>query len=81
MTSKFYTYLLLTENNKFYCGYTNNLEKRLENHKNGSASKFTRANKPLNYIYTREFETKSEAMREEARIKKLTRKEKEALIV
>lgn len=76
----FYTYIILTENNKLYCGYTNDLEKRFQSHLNGTASKFTRANKPLKYVYTKEYLTKSEAMREECRIKKLTRKQKEELI-
>jgi len=77
---KFYTYILLTVNNKLYCGYTDNLEKRFENHLNGTASKFTRANKPVKIVYNKEYLTKSEAMKEEYRIKKLTRVQKEQLI-
>ncbi|EKE04772.1 MAG: hypothetical protein ACD_20C00004G0001 [uncultured bacterium] len=81
MTYKsFYTYILLTVNNKLYCGYTDDLDKRFQQHLSGKASKFTRANKPLKYVYTREYQTKSEAMKEEYRIKKLTRKQKEELI-
>lgn len=80
MTQKHYTYLLLTENNKLYCGYTNDLEKRFQNHLSGKASKFTRANKPLKIAYAQAFETKSEALKEECRIKKLTRSQKEKLI-
>ncbi|OGI27849.1 MAG: hypothetical protein A2287_00800 [Candidatus Melainabacteria bacterium RIFOXYA12_FULL_32_12] len=76
----FYTYILLTVNNKFYCGYTDNLEKRFQQHLSGKASKFTRANKPLKFIYTREYLTKSDAMKEEYRIKRLSRKQKEELI-
>lgn len=78
---KFYTYILLTINNKLYCGYTDNLEKRFELHLSGMASKFTRANKPVKYVYKREYLTKSEAMKEECRIKKLSRKQKEELIL
>lgn len=77
---RFYTYILLTVNNKLYCGYTDNLERRFQAHLDGKASKFTRANKPVKFVYTKEFLTKSEAMREECRIKKLTRKQKETLI-
>jgi len=77
---KFYTYILLTINNKLYCGYTDNLEKRFENHLNGTASKFTMANKPVKIVYSKEYLTKSEAMKEEYRIKKLTRVQKEKLI-
>jgi len=77
---KFYTYILLTINNKLYCGYTDDLEKRFESHLNGTASKFTRANKPVKIVYSNEYLTKSEAMREEYRIKKLSRQQKEKLI-
>ena len=51
---KFYTYILLTVNNKLYCGYTDDLEKRFENHLSGTASKFTRANKPVKIVYSKE---------------------------
>ena len=77
---KFYTYILLTINNKLYCGYTDDLEKRFESHLNGTASKFTRANKPVKIVYSKEYSTKSEAIKEEYRIKKLTRLQKELLI-
>jgi putative endonuclease len=81
MPDKFYTYLLLTENNKLYCGYTDDLEKRFKAHTGGKASRFTRANKPLKIVYYEEHLTKSEAMKSEARIKKLTRKQKEKLMI
>ena len=80
MDKKFYTYILLTENNTFYCGYTDNPKERFEKHKAGLAAKYTRANKPIKFVYLKEFSTKSEAMKEECRIKKLTRKQKEILI-
>ncbi|MEI8390789.1 MAG: GIY-YIG nuclease family protein [bacterium] len=77
---KFYTYILLTVNNKLYCGYTDDLRKRFESHLNGTASKFTKANKPVKIVYSKEYKTKSEAMKEEYRIKGLTRKQKDDLI-
>lgn len=77
---KFYTYLILTENNTLYCGYTDDPKSRFEKHKAGLAAKYTRANKPVKMVYLKEFETKSEALKEECRIKKLSRTQKEALI-
>jgi len=76
MEKKYYTYVLLTEHNTLYCGYTDDVEKRFEKHLSGKGAKYTRANKPVKIIYTAEFETKSEAIKEEIRIKKLTRLEK-----
>lgn len=77
---RFFTYILLTTNNKLYCGYTDDLEKRFQQHLSGKASKFTRANRPVKIVYTKEHSTKSEAMKEECRIKSLTRRQKEELI-
>lgn len=77
---KYYVYIILTTTNKYYCGYTDNVEKRYRLHCEGKGAKFTRANKPLKLVYVKEFETKQEATKEEYRIKQLTRKEKEDII-
>ena len=72
----YYTYLLLTESGALYCGYTDDVEKRFQKHLSGKGAKYTRANKPLKIVYTKEFENKSDAMKEEFRIKKLSHEEK-----
>lgn len=76
MKKKYYTYIILTKDNTLYCGYTDDLEKRFEAHKNGTGAKYTRAHKPVKILYTACFDTKSEAMKEEYRIKHLKREEK-----
>lgn len=76
----YYTYMLLIENGSLYCGYTDNVEKRFQKHISGKGAKYTRAHKPIKIVYSKEFCTKSEAMKEEARIKKLSHKEKLELI-
>lgn len=76
MEKKYYTYVILTENNTLYCGWTDDVQKRFEKHLCGKGAKYTRANKPLKIIYTAEFDSKSEAMKEEYRIKHLSREEK-----
>lgn len=70
----------MTENNKLYCGYTDDVEKRFQKHVEGTAAKYTRANKPIKIVYIKEFENKNDAMKEEHRIKKLTRIQKDTLI-
>ncbi len=77
---KYYVYIILTVTDKLYCGYTDDVEKRYKQHISGKGAKFTRANKPLKLLYTKEFETKSQAQKEEYRIKHLTRKNKLQLI-
>ncbi len=80
MQKSYYTYIILTEKNTLYCGYTDDVEKRFQAHLDGRGAKYTRANKPIRVVYQKEFASKSEAMKEEARIKKLTHQEKLAII-
>ena len=80
VNKKYYVYIILTVNNKLYCGYTDDVERRYKLHKEGKGAKFTRANKPFKLVYTKEFGNKQDAQKEEYRIKHLSRKQKEALI-
>lgn len=75
-----YTYILKCADNSLYCGWTNNLEKRLAAHNSGTASKYTRTRRPVELIYYEEFETKQQAMSREFHIKRMTRQEKIKLI-
>ncbi|MDD3593938.1 MAG: GIY-YIG nuclease family protein [Candidatus Gastranaerophilales bacterium] len=80
MPKSYFVYILLTQNNTYYCGYTDDVEARFKKHLEGKASKYTRAFKPVKVVYSQEFATKSEAMKEELRIKALTREQKDLLI-
>jgi putative endonuclease len=60
-----------------YTGITKDPHKRLEKHNSGEGAKNTRAGKGLWYMaYVKRYPNKSEASKEEARIKKLNRKTK-----
>ncbi len=76
----FFVYLLECRDGSFYCGQTNDLEKRLDLHNKGVASKYTSRKRPVRLIYSEEYATRSEAMKREYQIKQLTRKEKEELV-
>ena len=76
----YYIYVLLTERNTYYCGYTDDVEKRFKKHKQGLGAKYTRAFKPVKIVYTAKFNTKSEAMKAEKKFKKLPRLKKENVI-
>lgn len=80
MNKKYYIYILLTEQNTLYCGYTDDVEKRFQTHLAGKGAKYTRSHKPVKIVYQQEFNTKSEAMKEERRIKRLSHKDKLELI-
>ena len=77
---KAYTYLLRCADGTLYCGWTNDIEKRLAAHNSGKASKYTRSRLPAELVYLEVFETKQEAMSREAQIKRLSRRQKLALI-
>lgn len=76
MDKKYYTYVILTENNTLYCGYTDDVEKRFEAHKSGKGAKYTRSYKPKKIVYQACFDTKEEAMKEERRIKAMSKEQK-----
>lgn len=77
---KHYVYVLLTERNTYYCGYTNDIEKRFEKHKLGLGAKYTKAFKPIKIVFKKEFSSKSEALKAEIKFKNLKRNKKEAII-
>src|SRR5215212_9645197 len=66
-----FVYLLRCADGTLYCGWSTDPERRLGQHQAGSASRYTRTRRPLELVYTREFASRSEAMREEVRIKRL----------
>jgi putative endonuclease len=75
-----YTYLLRCSDGTYYCGWTNDLDKRLAAHNSGKGAKYTKTRRPVELVYYETFETKQEAMSREYHIKRLTRAEKEELV-
>tara|TARA_B100002019_G_C21112784_1_gene519302 strand:+ start:342 stop:587 length:246 start_codon:yes stop_codon:yes gene_type:complete len=73
-------YMLLCDDNTIYTGITNDLKKRFENHISGKGAKYLRGRKPLEIVYTENFQNRSMATKREIEIKKLNRRKKEALI-
>ncbi|MDO5707874.1 MAG: GIY-YIG nuclease family protein, partial [Andreesenia angusta] len=75
-----YVYILRCSDNTLYTGWTNNLYERLKKHNEGNGAKYTRARLPVELVYVEEYETKSEAMKREYQIKKMSRRKKLLLI-
>ena len=75
-----YVYILKCKDDTYYTGYTVSLERRLEEHQLGLASKYTRGRTPVELVYWESLATKSEAMQREYQIKKLNRTGKQRLI-
>ncbi|MGQ3891312.1 GIY-YIG nuclease family protein [Legionella sp. CNM-4043-24] len=77
----FWVYILHCQNNTYYTGYTNDMDKRYQAHCSGQGSKYTRSFKPTRIALCWPVDgDKSLAMHLERCIKKLSRQEKEALI-
>jgi len=74
-----FVYLLRCSDGSLYCGWTNDVQRRLVEHEAGTASRYTRSRRPVKVAWWAEMASRSEAMREEARIKRLSRAEKLAL--
>lgn len=75
-----YVYILMCKDNTLYTGWTNCLERRVKVHNEGKGAKYTRGRLPVKLVYFEEFSTKSEALKREFEIKKMSRKEKILLI-
>jgi len=75
-------YILRTSSNTFYTGQTNDLKKRLMQHKNktSKSAKYMRSFKSFELIYRETVPTLSHALKREIELKKLSHRQKEALI-
>ncbi len=73
-------YILKCADGTFYTGITNDLERRVEQHNSGKASRYTRSRLPVELLYKEGCKNQSSALKKECRVKDLTRKEKEAYI-
>ena len=80
MSDRTFVYILRCADGSLYTGWTNDLEKRLAAHNAGTASRCTRARRPVEMVYFEQRADKSDALRREAEIKRMTRAAKLALI-
>ena len=78
---EYFTYILFSESiNKYYIGYTNDINRRLSEH-NRVKGKFTDKGIPWKLVYSEHFSTKAEAQTREKQIKsKKSRKYIERII-
>lgn len=69
-------YILRCADNTLYTGITNNLQKRIRQHNHGRGAKYTRGRSPVTLVKSFKRFSKSEALKLEYRIKKLSREDK-----
>lgn len=75
----FHVYILKLRDGSLYTGHTNDLQRRLEEHHYGKGSCYVKGRRPFILIYTEAFETRPEAAKREAQIKKMSPERKIAL--
>jgi putative endonuclease len=73
-------YLLRCADDTFYCGITNDMEKRLAAHNAGEGAKYTRGRLPVKVVYSESCGDKSAALKREMQVKRLPRSAKQALL-
>ncbi len=79
--NKFYLYILKCRDNTYYIGHTDDIEKRIAQHKAGTFSTcYTKNRLPVEVVCIKEFGSRYEALCAERKIKKWSRKKKEAYI-
>lgn len=75
-----WVYMLRCADGSLYTGWSNDVERRLERHRTGRGSRYTASRLPVELVLKLEMDSRSAAMREEARIKQMKRASKLALI-
>ncbi|MGE4273175.1 MAG: GIY-YIG nuclease family protein [Desulfitobacterium sp.] len=76
----YWVYILLCADKTLYTGTTPQLERRIKEHNEGKGAKYTRGRRPVVLKQAWVVENRSQALRLEAFIKRLSRQEKEAMI-
>ena len=79
--NQFYVYMLKCSDGSFYVGHTDDIDARICQHQQGSIEKcYTKTRLPVEVVFVQNFSSRDEAFAAERKIKKWTRKKKEALI-
>ncbi len=76
-----YVYMIRCEDNSLYTGVATDVKKRYDEHVSGVGAKYTRSHKPLKIEKYLEVSSRSEACVIESFIKKMSKKQKEFLLL
>lgn len=75
-----YLYILECGDGTLYTGITDDVQRRLEQHRSGKGAKYTRGRGPLKLVYTEECGTRTDASKREYAVHRMPRKEKLKII-
>ena len=80
MAAPAHVYLLRCADGTLYCGWTTDVGRRVREHQAGTASRYTRSRLPVALAWSKQVASRGAALREEYRIKRLSRAEKLRLL-
>ncbi len=81
LEKRYYVYILECADRTLYTGWTNDIEKRINEHNGGrNGAKYTRGRRPVRLVFMKEYPSLSDALKEEARIKKMSKEQKVQMI-
>lgn len=75
-----YVYIVECKDGTYYTGWTTDIRQRIDTHNQGKGAKYTRGRFPVVLKYVKEMEGKSEALKMERLIKKMTKTQKQKLM-
>jgi putative endonuclease len=75
-----FVYILRCADGSHYTGITKDVKRRCQQHRNGTASRYTRSRRPIKLVWQEAHPSRSSALKREAAIKAMTRPAKMALI-
>ena len=76
----YHIYILKCADQTLYTGITTDLNRRIREHNTSSrAAKYTRVRRPVTLVYAKKYQNRSTALKAEAKIKKLSHKEKQSI--
>ncbi len=83
---KYFVYIVRCSDNSLYTGITTDIKRRVDEHNGksligGIGAKYTAVRRPVKLFYSKKYENRSLALKEEFRIKKLTKAKKELLSI
>nr|WP_084717337.1 GIY-YIG nuclease family protein [Xenorhabdus poinarii] len=79
--SAWFVYLIRTQSGLLYTGITTDVTRRLIQHSTGKGAKFLRGKGPLTLVYQSPARDKGMALKMEYRVKKLSKQQKERLVI
>lgn len=76
-----FVYIVECADETFYTGITKDLKRRIEEHNSSVfGAKYTRGRRPVKLVFSKKTKNKSEALKEELQIKKISKQKKLMLI-